>query len=211
MSMSNPGLSDTELKILNAAKSVFVSKGMGGARMQEIADEAGINKSLLHYYFRSKDKLFEAVFQSVMGEFFPRVAESMLTESSFEDKIRIFVNGYNKVLQQNPYLPAFILSELNRNPDQILQFFRQNFSVLEANIVPALQKTTEELIRKGVIRDIDPRDILVNILGMILFPVVAQPVVMNFLFGSNEEEFSIFMDKRADHISDFVINSIKLS
>ena len=68
---------DTEQLILEAAKKVFFNKGFDGARMQEIADVAGINKALLHYYFRSKDKLFEAIFFDAFQQFIPRVVENM--------------------------------------------------------------------------------------------------------------------------------------
>ena len=86
---------DTEQLILSAARKVFIEKGLDGARMQEIADEAGINKALLHYYFRSKEKLFSMIFQEEMSKFFPRMV--MLLSSadiSIEEKIRGFVNNY---------------------------------------------------------------------------------------------------------------------
>ena len=133
----NSNLTETEQKILDAAKKVFVVKGMTGARMQEIADEAGINKSLLHYYFRTKEKLFEAVFQSALGEFFPKVTSYMISDISLEDKIKVFVKEYSKVLQENPFLPSFIIGEVNRNPDNIIQYFKQNIGNIKETSIPA--------------------------------------------------------------------------
>jgi len=103
--MSAP-FTETEQKILDAAKKVFLAKGMAGARMQEIANEAGINKSLLHYYFRTKEKLFEAIFQSALGAFFPSITTSMLSDATLEEKLKIFIQGYSKVLHDNPFLPS---------------------------------------------------------------------------------------------------------
>ncbi|MBT3302300.1 MAG: TetR/AcrR family transcriptional regulator [Bacteroidetes bacterium] len=204
-------LTETELKILNAAKKVFVAKGMSGARMQEIADEAGINKSLLHYYFRTKEKLFEAVFKSSLGEFFPKIIGGMLSDDSLEEKIKLFVKEYSQVLKDNPYLPTFILSEVNRNPETILQYFKQNIGMLKNSGMPAFQLKTTELAKSGEINDINPLDLILNMIGMILFPVLAKPILKEVLFDGNEQAFDAFMRKREEHISSFIINSIKKS
>ena len=84
----------TEEKILTAAKQVFLTRGMDGARMQDIADEAGINKALLHYYFRSKDQLFEKIFLEVAHAFLPRVLGILESESTLFEKIERFCNEY---------------------------------------------------------------------------------------------------------------------
>ena len=81
---------NTEEKILNAAQTVFIQKGMDGARMQEIADEAGINKALLHYYFRTKQKLFEAIFKKVFSQIFPNLMDMVHSELPIEEKLGDF-------------------------------------------------------------------------------------------------------------------------
>src|SRR2546425_901472 len=78
----------TENKILQAAKKVFITKGLDGARMQDIADEAGINKALLHYYFRSKDKLFEVIFMEAATSLFPKIVSILDEDISLFDKLR---------------------------------------------------------------------------------------------------------------------------
>src|SRR3982751_3647938 len=95
----------TEEKILSAAKKAFLTKGMDGARMQDIADKAGINKALLHYYFRSKDRLFEMIFLEEARKFMPRIATIMLSELTLFEKIEKFVDQYIDTLSQNPLLP----------------------------------------------------------------------------------------------------------
>ena len=85
--------SNTEQIILKAARKVFTHKGFDGARMQEIADEAGINKALLHYYFRSKDKLFEAIFKEVITTFFPRIISVLTSDLSLFEKITLFTDS----------------------------------------------------------------------------------------------------------------------
>src|SRR3954463_1613260 len=109
-----------EQKILEAAKQVFFDKGMHGARMQDIADKAGINKAMLHYYFRSKEKLFEKIFTEVAGHFLPRIATILASENSVLEKIDTFCAEYISQVMQTPYVPIFILNEINRQPEAFL-------------------------------------------------------------------------------------------
>ena len=109
-----------EEKIVAAARKVFTTKGMAGARMQDIADEAGINKAMLHYYFRDKDKLFETIFITEAQRFFPKINMIFQSDASLFDKIENFVNEYIDEMQENPYLPWFVMNEINRDPDQFL-------------------------------------------------------------------------------------------
>ena len=103
-------LQGTEKLIMEAAKKIFGRKGLDGARMQEIADEAGINKALVHYYFRSKEKLFEAVVNETFLSFFPKVLSLMSNPSiSLFKKIESFVNLYISLIQENPHIPGFMV------------------------------------------------------------------------------------------------------
>ncbi len=113
---------NTEDRILEAAKEVFIAKGFDGARMQEIADTAEINKALLHYYFRNKDKLFEAVFEETLLQIGPMVLSFVNEPIPLEVKIWKFVDDYIEIIRNNPKLPLFILNEIHVNPDRILSF-----------------------------------------------------------------------------------------
>ncbi len=107
----------TEEKILAAAKKVFIAKGMAGARMQDIADEAGINKALLHYYFRSKEKLFEMIFMEAAQKLFPKINFIFESDVSLFEKIENFCEEYITIMSENPYLPLFVLNEISRDPE----------------------------------------------------------------------------------------------
>ena len=120
---------NTEQKILDAAKEVFQQKGMTGARMQEIADKAGINKALLHYYYRTKDKLFEKVFELAFSLFIPKVKEMMISDKPVFEKIEFFVENYLNLLQKHPYIPGFVISELNRNPEILVKIIGKNIQL----------------------------------------------------------------------------------
>jgi len=114
----------TEEKIFEAATEVFVEKGMDGTRMQHIADRAGINKSLLHYYYRTKDRLFEAVFEKIADQMFRKFAPVFDETLSLEEKIRFFYREHIEFLKKNPRLPSFVLNEINRNPERIRKLIR---------------------------------------------------------------------------------------
>src|ERR1044072_5809634 len=104
----------TEEKIVTAAKKVFLAKGLAGARMQDIADEAGINKALVHYYFRNKEKLFEVIFTEAALKLFPKINIIFESDGTLFEKIRLFVAEYITVMSENPYLPMFVLNEINK-------------------------------------------------------------------------------------------------
>ena len=111
---------NTEDLILLAAKRVFLRDGFAGARMQDISDEAGINKALLHYYYRSKEKLFQAVFVSIMQQVMLDLNDIFISDLHLFDKIKLYFHKHISFMQQNPYVPGFIISELNRNPQLVV-------------------------------------------------------------------------------------------
>jgi len=201
---------DTENKILEAAKTVFIQKGMDGARMQEIADEAGINKALLHYYFRSKEKLFEAVFKDALGDFFPKISEVMLSDLHLFEKIKHFVKEYSNLLYSKPYIPGFIIMEVNRNPQAILNYFSSYAEKIATTNLPAIAKQIIDMSKNGEIRPVDPRHLIMSMLSMIVFPIISKPIVKVILFQNNDEDYNQFLLQRADYVSDMIINSIKI-
>lgn len=196
---------DTEKQILEAAKQVFIEKGFEAARMQEIADKAGINKALLHYYFRSKEKLFQQILNSVFEKMLlPQIFLLLGKDLNFFDLIRELVKAYITVLNQNPSLPWFILSEINRDPDRAKNVIPINKMPIE-NIFTLINIEADA----GNIKPISPEQLFVNILSLCLFPYAAKPLINTILFKDNKEESDNFFETRAAHISDFIISSIK--
>src|SRR6476620_5404881 len=112
---------ETETRILNAAKAVFIRRGTAGARMQDIAEEAGVNQALLHYYFRSKERLSQAVFRDSAGRMFPALIQIVGGEQSITDKIDLIVDTYLTAMSRSPFLPGYIISELHHHPERIQQ------------------------------------------------------------------------------------------
>jgi TetR/AcrR family transcriptional regulator len=194
----------TEEKILEAAKKVFVIHGMEGTSMQQIADEAKINKSLLHYYFRSKEKLFAYVLKYAFKFVIPQFKVILESDEDVYTKIEKLVNRYMDLLMQNKFIPAFILHEINRNPDGIVEVMRG------AGVDPQMfiDQFNKE-IQKGAIRPIDPNHLIVNILSLCIFPVVARPLAQRLFFNNNEQAYHQFLEERKKTVPDFIIHSIK--
>ena len=194
---------NTEEKILNAAQTVFIRKGMDGARMQEIANEAGINKALLHYYFRTKEKLFNAIFKMVFSQIFPNLMAMVYSDLPLEEKLGIFIDKYIDLLQKNPYLPTFILKEMNRNPEFLATIIKSN-GVNPAEVIGMFEKEMDT----GKIRRMDPRDLLVNMLGLSIFPIAAGPLLSIMFFENDKNAYNEFIEKRKITIKEFILNSI---
>lgn len=194
-----------EEKILCAARKVFITKGMAGARMQDIADEACINKAMLHYYFRDKDKLFEVVFLEEAQKFFPKINGILNSDAPLFEKIENFVNEYIDEMQMNPYLPWFVLNEINRDPEQFM------FKIWGKDNLPKPGKFLLQIrkeIKKGTIKKISPVHLLMNLLSMTIFPFVAKPMMTRNLRLS-EVQFRSIMEERRKEIPKFIIDSIK--
>ncbi|WP_163516897.1 TetR/AcrR family transcriptional regulator [Gelidibacter japonicus] len=196
----------TEHQILDAAKDVFQSKGMDGARMQEIADKAGINKAMLHYYYRSKQLLFEAVFKNAFSLLAPQLNAILNDDSSIEDKIRKFTSDYTSFMMKHPYLPNFIINELNRNEDFILKL-KDNTGF--PNLEKFKTKVDSE-IREGILKPIDADQLFVNILALNIFPFLGKPLV-KALTKKDEKSYKAFVESRKIEVANFIINSIKTS
>lgn len=201
-----PKKDSTEEKILEAAKTVFVTKGMDGARMQEIADEAGINKALLHYYFRSKERLFEAIFGEIIKYAFPKIANIISSDEPIAKKIELVVDAYISLLIKHPFIPAFILKELNRDPSGIFKLITK-YGIKPDSVVGKL----EEAMNKGEIVRMDPRHLVVNIVSLCVFPFAARPVLNYIVFKEDKEALAAFYNERADVVKQFITNAIVIS
>ncbi len=195
----------TEEKILAAAKKVFVKKGMYGARMQEIADEAGINKALLHYYFRSKNKLFEAIFHEAFQEFIPKAFGVLKGNLPLEDKIRHFVANYIDIISENPYLPIFIINEINQNPQRLGQI-----TSLIGFIKKNISKEIGKKVAGGEYREVDPVQLFSSIVAMTIFPFLARPIIQ-VAFEYSDEMFREFLEERKQLIPDIIMSYMKIN
>jgi TetR/AcrR family transcriptional regulator len=194
-----------EEKILSAARKIFTTKGMAGARMQDIANEAGINKALLHYYYRDKEKLFETIFLEEAQKFFPKINAIFQSDDPLFLKIEKFVDEYIDEILENPYLPWFVLNEINRDPDKFM------YKIWGENNLPKPGKFLDQIekeIKKGTIKRINPVHLLMNLLSMTIFPFIAKPMITRNLHMT-DTRFKEAMEERKKEIPKFIIDSIR--
>lgn len=196
---------DTGEKILVAARKIFLVKGMSGARMQDIADAAGINKALLHYYFRNKDQLFEVIFLEEAKKFFPKINMILESDLPLFEKIEKFAAEYIDEIQQNPYLPMFMLNQVNQDTDKFLGKIMGKKNQPEPW---SFLLQIEKEVKKGTIKPIHPVQLLLNLLSMCVFPFMAKPMILRKA-RLDEQQFNQLMEQRKKEIPQFIINSIK--
>jgi len=197
---------NTEDRILEAAKEVFIGKGFDGARMQEISDIAKINKALLHYYFRNKDKLFAAVFEDTLLQIGPVVLNFVNEPIPLEVKIWKFVDEYIEIIRKNPKLPLFILNEINVNPERVLNFLNIN-ALLDTNVLQGqLNKETDI----NNIERIDVKHFVVNIISMTIFPFIGKPIMQKAL-NIKDDDWGKFLEERKRIIPQTIMNWIKFN
>jgi TetR/AcrR family transcriptional regulator len=203
MMMENDKL--TEEKIFESATEVFIEKGMDGARMQDIADHAGINKSLLHYYYRTKERLFNAVFEKIAGQMFKRFTPMFDVNLSMDEKIRFFFREHITFMQKNPRLPAFFINELNRNPAKIKKLIQR----IDINkIWTTLEEQHKEELEKYNITKENIPQIMTSIAAMSVFPFVVRALISVFMEKMGYD-FDDYIEKRKDFAADFVIKALK--
>ena len=188
---------NSEEKFLRAAEEIFLRDGYSGSRMQDIADLAGINKALLHYYFRSKDKLFECIFDKKASIMFPQMEELFEAKLSFSEIISEFIQRYISLLSANPFLPLFVITTINK-PD------RQDFmDKLPIRFNRKLLEIFQRDVALGKIKPINPLQFIISIFGMCAFPFMAKPMIMK-MTNDNEEEFNQLMENRIIEVQNYV-------
>jgi TetR/AcrR family transcriptional regulator len=194
----------TEERIFEAATQVFLEKGMEAATVQDIADRAGINKSLLNYYFRSKDRLFDAVFEMISLKMLEKFSPLLNDSLSIEEKLNFFFSEHISFLQKNPRLPLFLMIEMNRNPQRLERFLsslnvERLLSVINTRDLGKIQKNN--LNRESVIQ------LLTIIVSISVFPFAAKGALEAVLkkIGLN---FNDYIEVRKKFAADFVLAAI---
>ncbi|MCB0852161.1 MAG: TetR/AcrR family transcriptional regulator, partial [Bacteroidetes bacterium] len=184
-------------------------KGLSGARMSEIAEAAEINKAMLHYYFKTKQDLFDNVFLEAFKQIFPQVISIVGSDKNLDEKIREISSFYNQLLTEKPELPVFVLSSIQENADHFVETITQNIPNNSMEIMGKLMMQIAAAHQKGEIRAIDPRHLIINLVAMSIFPFAMKPLLTK-IFGMDEAAFQAFITERKTAVAEFVLNSITL-
>ncbi len=184
---------DTELKIKEAAKKVFQEKGFAATKTRDIAEAADINLALLNYYFRSKKNLFDIIMLETLQTFFSGLLSVLDDEkSSLKDKVTVFVNHYMDLLTENQNMAAFILNSVRENPDDYIK----KVGLLDKAKTSVFVKQFNEGVAKGEIPPINPIHFMLNLVGLIVFPFIAQPIVSVALETPKETFYDVIQERR---------------
>jgi AcrR family transcriptional regulator len=195
----------TEAKILEAARQVFIQKGFAAARMQEIADVAGMNKGLLHYYYRNKGKLFQAVFDEAFDRFALQINEVFAADLPLLGKIEAFVEQYMGIMLENPALPSFVLNELNQKGEKFVQEIMSRAH--RPNPLPLIGQIQLE-VEAGRIRPVNPLHLLLNMLSLCAFPFIARPLFQGIV-RVDDAAYLQLMESRKREVADFIWHAIR--
>jgi AcrR family transcriptional regulator len=182
----------TEEKIKNAARIVFQKKGFSAARTRDIAEEAGINLALLNYYFRSKEKLFEIVMMETLSVFVQGITSVFNNEkTTFEKKIELLAENYINMGIEFPDVPIFILSEIRNRPEDLLNKFPAKQMIFQSVFFQQFQ----EKVATGEINEPNLIQFMMNLLGLIIFPIVGRPF-LSTIGGLTDNQFVQMMQER---------------
>lgn len=198
---------DIEKRILKAAEQIFIKKGFEAATMGDIAAEAGIGRTSLNYYFRTKEMLFEAILGNLMEMILPNIAQIVEEEGGYQDKIKKIIRLYLQTMRKNELVPLFVVNELQRDPNHLFQFVLKD----PARILPIVQlrRLVAEEMEKGTVRKIPEIDLVSTFISLIIFPfLIRRPLTAIFLDGE-ESGFEDFLDRRADFVYTIVDQLLK--
>jgi AcrR family transcriptional regulator len=213
---SQPGAGDSgdsEARILAAARKEFISKGLDGARMQAIAAEAGVNKALLHYYYRSKERLYRTVVEDTLKAVWDRIQagiEDVGDGGGLEPILRTLVTTYIRTLAAHPEFPLFMLRELSTGGAMVRKVVGEMGSPL-GDAPGRLMQALRAEVREGRAREVPPMHFLMNVMGMCVVTFLARPMIesLGARFGAAAEPGARYLDARIESIVDMALDGIR--
>ncbi|MEM6805097.1 MAG: TetR family transcriptional regulator [Bacteroidota bacterium] len=206
--MSEIQLDSTEEKIKDTARDLFLEKGLRGTTIREVAEKAGVNVALVNYYFRTKNKLFIAIFKEKFLTF-NEAGYHILTneEKPFLERIDDFIDHYIELTLEQPNLPIFILSELHFN-DELKEVLASIKSQTKDKYIGILQKNIDEEVAKGKMRAVNYMKLEISMMAMMTFPFLTRKMITR-VEGMSEETFKVFVLDWKEHIKSMILTFLK--
>jgi len=186
-------------KILEVATDIFYKKGLAGARMQEIADNAGINKAMLHYYFKTKEQLFNEVFEKAFRLFLSRIVEVLNSNKPLKDKVSDYVDHTIDSLMQNQGISIFVIQELNTNPEKVTKLFAGKGNI---NFV-----VFENQVNKESAGKVNAEMFFTDMVAMCIYPFIAQPMLKKIM-KKNDTAYKTWLQERKEWIKNMLLSRV---
>lgn len=197
-----------ELKILESAEKLFLEQGFLKTTTGQIAQLAGCNQALVHYYYRTKEQLFERVYEQKIQLLFSNFIAEVETCDSFEESITRMVRMHFRFLKENPMLPSFLLNESLNNPLERMSALKAKLSVLIPTVKRRLEETLNREIAAGNIRPISVLDLLFSIISLNVMPFLVMPLFQT-LSGSSDEEMQTLLAHREEETVNLILARLK--
>jgi TetR/AcrR family transcriptional regulator len=194
--------------LLESATEEFFEKGFHGARMQEIANRAGVNKALVHYYFRSKENLYKDVIRFQFRRNIAHLLEQLHTQDSFSTALKHFINGYIDLLAENPQIPSFMLRELADGGIIVGGILKELMGQEELQAVKAVKKLMNRAVRDGEIARQDLPQLIMTVVGACIYSFVASPIIEVFMTPGSTTSAS-FLKARKRAVFNTIYNGIQ--
>lgn len=191
----------TQKLIKQKAKILFFQKGFLNATTQEIADEAGVNRALIHYYFRSREQMLDVLLDETILEKKERVRSILSSDMTFREKIARYIDVVVDYGLTYPYLENFIISETARHPDKVRSFCNMDKIKSSDLIRPQL----EAEIKKKKMAPISAEHFMVNLVALCNYPLLAKSVLQT-IHGMTDSAYRKFLMERKEIIYATIFN-----
>jgi len=198
---------NTEAQILAAADHLFTHKGFNATSTTDIAREAQCNQALVHYYFRTKENLFQTVFTRRLESIIQRLQEPLVKGDDIFTTLRHIVDTYFDIIGKDPQIPFFLLNELILNPERqhLIQQAITDSLILK-DFFRQYSETVDRAIACGQIRPIDPKELYLDLISLVVFSFLALPLAQNVLQIDQSEAF---LSQRREQVFDLLEGGIK--
>src|SRR5690606_29282116 len=180
---------ETEEIIKSTAKHLFFVEGKFNATTQEIADAAGVNRTLINYYFRSRDNLFNLIFEDAIKKDDEQRDEILFSELPFKEKIEAYIDKSFQLAKEFPYLETYIVSRIN---DGCFYKNEEDYN----RFIKAFEKNFKEEVKKGNVEDIPPMQFVINIASLVSFPFAVRPLLQKSLRISDEQFEKLIQERK---------------
>lgn len=197
---------DTKEKILAAAEKVFHSNGFKGTRTTQIAEEAGISRTMLHYYYSTKEALFQEVLDKTLGQVLAHLKRVLSTDGkNLVALVSHLIDVIDDVFEKKPGLPTFVVNILNETPEMA--------HFLAANQDDAIPKLLDQLLEEAranheVTTDMSGEDLILNIYGLCSVPYLATAYI-KAKENRTDAEMKAFLQLRRENIKTFVLRGLR--
>lgn len=197
-----------EKTILRVAEKLFLKNGFSGTSTTEIAKEVGCNQALIHYYFRTKENLFNSIFEQKFKKFFQDIF--ILNDQKpqiFTDKLKQLIEAHFDLISENPKLPLLIINELSRKKEHV-NSMREKLQNIPEKLLSELNTGLAIEIAAGRIRSMELRDLIISILSLNISLFLLMPIVEEVLPLNGEEKIKLISHRRQEHVN-LILNNLK--